>query len=37
MNIKNNFFLMNMFIIERLKVFEGIPAPYDTKKRQCVP
>ena len=21
----------------RLKVFEGVPAPYDTQKRQCVP
>ena len=21
----------------RMKVFEGIPAPYDAKKRQCVP
>lgn len=23
--------------LERLKVFEGIPSPYDTKKKQCVP
>jgi large subunit ribosomal protein L13Ae len=23
--------------MERLKCFEGIPAPYDTKKRMCVP
>lgn len=22
---------------ERLKVFEGVPAPYDTKKRQVIP
>ena len=22
---------------ERLKVFEGVPAPYDTKKREVIP
>ncbi len=24
-------------ILARLKVFEGVPAPYDTKKRKVVP
>lgn len=23
--------------LERLKIFEGIPSPYDNKKRQVVP
>ena len=27
----------NSIISARLKVFEGVPAPYDTKKRQVIP